>query len=146
MQKIINEKPPFYDKVIAAFPEVSKMPYVVFSYGDELYNPAGTEIPEYMLVHEEVHQKQQAETDRDWWWDMYLSMKTFRLQEEVPAYAAEYSKFCEMYKDRNERSSFLQFQSLNLSGPLYGNLISRDDAKRYILHPEEYITDHNGKA
>lgn len=142
MQKVINEKPPFYDKVVAAFPEVATMPYVVFSYGDVLYSPAGGDLPEYLLVHEAVHQKQQAETDPDWWWDMYLSMKTFRLQEEIPAYAAEYAHFCKMYHDRNERSNFLQFQSLNLSGPLYGNLISRDDAKRYILNAEQYKIEH----
>lgn len=126
--KILNEYPPFYDKIITVFPEVAEMKYVLFTYGDTLYNPAGSDIPPYTIAHEEIHEWQQAEIGKDKWWERYLEDPVFRLDQDLPAFRAEYKAFCKIYKDKNERNSFLRFQSIMLSSALYGNLLSMNEA------------------
>lgn len=50
------------------------------------------------------------------------------MDQEIPAYQAEYKRFCEMNKDRNERNSFLNFQATMLASPMYGNLMTKETA------------------
>lgn len=131
--QIINEKPPNYDKIVAAFPAVADMPYVLFAYGSKIYNPSGKDIPSYKMAHEQVHGAQQLEVnDPEWWWDMYIQMKGFRLQEETPAYRIDYAAFCEEYHDRNERAKYLEVLASELSSELYGNIITKAEAKKLI--------------
>ncbi len=131
--KIIHSFPPNYADIIAAFPSVATEKYVVFTYGDCIYNPAGIALPEHLVRHEQVHVKQQAQyTSPDAWWNFYLENAVFRFGQELEAYRVEYKHFCKMYKDRNRRADFLNFIAGSLSSPLYGSLCSRREASAKI--------------
>lgn len=130
--KIVNEFPPFYDKVIAAIPGVAKESHVVFTYGDVIYNPSGDTMPEDLIVHEEVHGAEQFSLGRDMWWELYLKSDAFRYWEELKAYRRQYRFFCEKYKDRNEQARFLDFIATCLSGPLYGQNRDKSKVKKAI--------------
>jgi hypothetical protein len=129
------EKPPnnLYNRIIALWPEVASQPYTLFTWGDTIYATSNREIPPYTMMHEEVHSTQQKEYGSpQGWWDRYLTDPEFRLAQELAAYRREYRAFLRMYKDKNTRDSFLRFQALMLSSPMYGNLISFNDARKEI--------------
>lgn len=129
--KIVDTMPPngLYERIVATWMEVASNPYVVFAYGDTIYNPSGRTIPNYMIEHEKVHIRQQAEIGGpEIWWDHYLVNAKFRLDQELEAYRKEYKVFCFMYKDKNERNSFLRFQAIMLASPMYGNLMKINEA------------------
>ncbi len=80
------------------------------------------------VVHELVHSKRQTKIGKDLWWSLYLNKESFRLEEEVLAYRAEYKFICNNIPDRNQRFNFLHELSLNLSSKQYGNLCTYRDA------------------
>ena len=128
IMEIVNEYPPNFAAIIKRFPAVEKMPFVVVTYGDKIYNPSGKDLPPYLVTHESVHVQQQEKIGVEEWWRKYLEMDWFRLEQEVEAYHAEYKHFCKLSKDRNEQNGFLNYIATNLSSPLYGNLIRKSDA------------------
>lgn len=103
----------------------------VFTYGDKLYNPTGLEISKDLMIHEEVHEKQQKILGIEQWWVMYLDNPTFRLEQEVEAYKAQY-QFLKTVFNRKGRFTALNVLADNLSSKLYGNLISKSTAKELI--------------
>lgn len=130
--KIVNEFPPNYNRILEVFPEVATQKHVVFTVGNVIYNPAGGKLPSYVVAHEGVHTLQQHAIGVDIWWDKYLVNPQFRLEQELEAYQAEYKYFCRMYKDRNERNSFLRFQALMCSSPMYGEMVPFNKAMELI--------------
>lgn len=119
--KIVTAYPPNYDAIVAAFPEVKNQVFVLFTYGDTIYNPSGKEVPFYTLEHEAIHELQQMGMGPRVWWDRFLAEPDFRFEQELDAYRKEYQVFCRAHKDRNERSAFVRYLAQNLAGPLYGN-------------------------
>lgn len=132
--KEIRLYPPNYEKILAAFPVIKDEPYVVFAYGDIIYNPSGKVLPLEKIAHEQVHMLQQLEVGIDWWWDTYCNDNVFRLQEELPAHRIDYKVFCEHNSDRNEQARYLQWLAGYLSGPMYGNLLTFKEAKKQIKY------------
>lgn len=130
--KIINERPPIWDAVCATFNIQPKN--VLFTYGDIIYNPDAVEIPDHIIVHEEVHEVQQTTNGMTpaLWWGKFLRDVEFRIDQESEAYAKQYAFFCKHKKDRNERSKFLMALAGMLSGPLYGQSIGRVEAMQLI--------------
>lgn len=130
--KIVNEKPPIWVNVCAAF-NINPV-RVLFTYGDTIYNPDGVDIPDHIIVHEEVHEKQQAKEGMtpELWWGKFLRDTEFRLDQESEAYGVQYAFFCKHRKDRNERNRFLRGLAGSLSGPLYGNSIGLIEAMQLI--------------
>jgi len=128
--KIINERPPIWDSVIAAGmrPDETR---VIFTYGDKIYNPGGTEISEDVMEHEETHSEQQG-LDPDAWWARYLTDPIFRIAQESEAYAKQYDFMCARVRDRNRRNQFLIYLAGQLSGPMYGNVIDGNGAIKMI--------------
>lgn len=104
---------------------------VIFTYGDTIYNPGNVNIPEYLIVHESTHTEQQG-NDPDSWWARYVKDPYFRLQQEVEAYGNQFAFMCETVRDRNKRSRLLLELGHILSGPTYGNMITREGAMRMI--------------
>jgi len=85
---IKKEYPPNYQLLVDTFNPPST---TVFVYGDTIYNPSGDEIPPDVVVHEEVHMRQQREyASPDMWYAIYIHDKDFRLTQEVEAYAVQY--------------------------------------------------------
>jgi len=120
--KIIKENPPFYNNIIEA--GMNPHSEAIYAYGDIIYNPANIFIPDYLLIHEEVHSKQQGNNPKDWW-DRYLSDSYFRIEQESEAYAKQYDFMSSKIKDRNQRYKLLLNISNILASPIYGNIISR---------------------
>lgn len=131
--KVIKEYPPNYEEIIAAIPEVADNKTVVFAYGDKIYAPrTKKKLSKDIRVHEEQHKRQQG-SDPAAWWTRYLNDVEFRLSQEIEAYRVQYIYFVQKNHDVNKRKEFLQKISKSLSGPLYGEIISQEDAVNLLI-------------
>lgn len=129
--EVKNEFPPVYDNLCAAF-EIK--PNVYFTYGNAIYNPFNLPLPKEIVEHEKIHMKQQIDSP-DLWWGKFLRDPEFRLSQEAPAYGRQYQVACERIKDRNQRFKYLRQLATSMSGPLYKNMVSHEEAMRLItLH------------
>ena len=126
--KIVKGYPPNFKEIKKKF----NLPKgVVFTFGDILYSPDTISIPEDLMVHENVHSIQQGD-DPAKWWKEYFKDSQFRLDQEIKAYQNQYYIFKLNYKDRNEQARFLHKIASDLSGPIYGNIVSHSDAVQLI--------------
>lgn len=118
--KILNEKPPIFDSACKAFG--ADLINMAFTYGDTIYIPSGVEIGPWIIEHEEVHEKQQAEFEGGAaaWWGKYLRDPEFRLSQELPGYQTQYTAFCKIFKDRNVRAKHRHLIASSLAGKGYG--------------------------
>lgn len=131
--KISFDYPPNYKEMAARFPV---QPTTVFTYGDTLYMPNMTDGPDgALLAHESVHSERQLAMGVEDWFQAYYLDSMFRLAEETLAYRAQYQVAVEKYS-RPERRQLLQRIAKDLAGPLYGKMLSRDEAKDVITAPE----------
>ncbi len=129
--KILVEKPPVWDSVCTAF---KINPVAFFTYGDTIYNPNNLNVPIEIIAHEKVHMEQQNYNDKDaaLWWGKYLRDPQFRLEQEAKAYGKQYSVICSGTKDRNARFNYLTILAKSLSGPLYNNMATFNEAINII--------------
>lgn len=127
--KIVVDYPPNFEAIEKRFGPLSES--VIFTYGDTIYSPQQGTLSDHLIVHEEVHSEQQGD-DPASWWKRYLIDDTFRLNQEVFAYRAQYMFFRKTNRDRNVRIRFLYKISADLSGPMYGSLLSFREAKHLI--------------
>jgi hypothetical protein len=145
--RVVEALPPNIDQVDAAFGvrKILDRHPVYFSWGDKVFSPKGGTIPPPIMAHEAVHGARQARLDQDLdkavrrWWDAYIADPAFRLDEEIPAHAAEYewwrARAHTLRRIKGWRSPMdwhLQQIAARLSGPLYGRMISLSEAKRAI--------------
>ncbi len=105
---------------------------VIFSYDGGIHAIGGI-ITEDLYVHEKVHEGQQKNFKGgvDAWWKEYLIVPSFRFGEEVKAYQAQME-----WVKQNHMNKFLDrldHCAKSLSGPIYGELISYDEAREIIL-------------
>jgi hypothetical protein len=143
--KIVNERPPIWS---AACDMIGATPRnVLFCWGDTIFNPDNISVPEYLVVHEEVHKWQQLallppqerldeqsayDKAASLWWSRYIDDPWFRVQQEVEAYGTQYRFMCKRVKDRNARVRILMDIARSLSGPLYGRQVSHSKAMEMI--------------
>lgn len=82
------------------------------------------------MAHEMTHVKQQKSSQiyAIWWWIKYLTIKEFRLSQEIEAYRNQYKSYCLSIKDRNLRLNYLMNLAMFLSSPMYGNMIPYNKA------------------
>lgn len=125
MSKVVKAFPPNYEEICAAIPAVRKNKHIVFTYGDTIYSPSNTELRPDFLEHEETHVKRQS--DPVAWWARYLTDVQFRLDEELAAYRAQYQYAVEHYS-RADRRALLTGMTKDLSGAMYGKLVTRKEA------------------
>lgn len=85
--QIVKSYPPNHSQILQYFNHPKD---AVFAYSDTIYNPSGKDIPQDVIVHEEVHEKQMKGWLPDAWWTKYLIDCDFRKQAEVEAYAVQY--------------------------------------------------------
>ena len=131
--KIVVGYPPNIDAIEQTFPDIRKMP-VVFCYGDTIYNPDDSRpVPMHLQIHEEVHSRQQDayEGGPEAWWREYLADSLFRIEQEIPAYAAQIA-YIHQQSRGSKTEQALQMYSRALSGPIYGHAISYFSAKQRI--------------
>lgn len=133
---IVNEKPPIeiYEGCDLRF-KIRGRRGVIFTVGGKLYNPDGVHIEPWLLAHEEVHSTRQlASGDVNRWWAQYLDDKQFRFREELEAHREEWAVIQEKVSSRQQRRANLAFICKRLSGSLYGNMVSCQEAKRIITN------------
>jgi hypothetical protein len=96
----------------------------IFTYGDTIYTPA--QLSRSLVAHEKVHIKQQLGMGPEAWWDRYLEDPQFRLEQELEAHRAE-------YKAGGKLSEIAE----RLASPLYGGLVSEDEAREMICSKQK---------
>ena len=126
--KFSTECPPIFEKIKKLFPS-SKWEKMIITYGDTIYSKYP--YPEDVKVHELVHIEQQKGIDKDIWCDKYLTDKKFRLKVEVEAYKVQ-AKWIQENLPRNLKRIRLKQITEDLSGAIYGNIISFLEAKKLI--------------
>jgi hypothetical protein len=130
-----------WDQIAAKFDVVGKP--IIFAWGDTIFNPERVPLTKELHAHEEVHGERQwayregpcpcpAEAV-ELWWQRYLIDPEFRLDEEIPAHAAEYKAYCKRHHGTHARSTALAMIARKLASPLYGGLIGQADAERCVL-------------
>jgi len=101
----------------------------IYAYGDTIYNPSGLNINKPLLEHELVHIKQQNNNPKEWW-IKYLQDIDFRLNQEVQAFQRQYRVAKGINKSQSHE--YLKELASNLSGELYGELITYFEALKII--------------
>lgn len=114
---IINELPPNFEQIKAAFPKADG-PGILFAFDGSIYNPSGIVVPPALIAHEEVHLNRQRDGGPTKWWDQYLTDSEFRYHEELLAHTAEF-KMQRSFNDRNFGARLLTATALRLVAPLY---------------------------
>ncbi len=105
---------------------------VCITYGSKIYIPRGGGLADHVIPHEEVHERQQAAFPGgiEAWWQKYLESAEFRFQEELEAYRVQV-KVLAGYS-RQERRSIIKKLARDLAGPMYGNMVSTEEALKLI--------------
>jgi len=130
--EIVVGYPPNYKDIILAFPSVQFTPGVIYSWGKQIYNPDDIVLTPSLRSHENVHSQVQLLMGVEEWWDHYLKNVDFRFGQEVPAHHAEYKHYCALNKNPRMRENMLKFIAERLSGTLYGEMVSFEEARRLV--------------
>ena len=99
----------------------------VWVYGDTLYNPHQMPINKVLLEHEKIHSKQQGDKPAEWWHN-YFNNDKFRFEQELEAYRHQYHFVKGFVKGRNDLFNFLKLIASDMSGKMYGNMCSLQEA------------------
>lgn len=130
--KVIHAFPPNYEEICKVFP-IAGIKTIVFTYGDILYRPGRSgAVPGHLKTHERTHEKQQG-NDPAGWWAKYLVDKDFRLSQEVEAYRRQYRYFISTNHNIKEQVVFLDRIADDLSSEIYGNMVTKEEAKKLII-------------
>lgn len=126
--RIVYELPParVYKACVKQF-GVSFDDGVVWTYGDTIH----TKYPindGSLIEHECTHIKQQKKIGVIEWWDKYLEDEEFRFTQELEAYQAQWKWIKKNVKGRNDQFKMLTKIARDLSGTMYGNLITYQEA------------------
>jgi hypothetical protein len=130
--KIVHGYPPNLAAIKAALNIDER--YALFTYGDTVYNPGGRYIPDHLMAHEETHARQQLsfEGGPSQWWKRYLTNSSFRLDQELAAFRAQYEFAKREIEDHDQLARLSHIMASELSSPMYGNLISLRKATKRI--------------
>ncbi len=118
---------------------------VVFTVGNTIHSKF--RIPEDLMRHELTHVQQQSQYKGGYkkWWNDYFADDNFRLSQEVEAYRVQWKYIDATMKDRNEKARLLMAIVRDLSGGMYGNLVTQADAKKLITgksHAEQVMEEN----
>jgi len=125
--KILHRYPPNIEKIREVFTLHSG---IIFTYGDTIFNPDKGLIDEALLAHESTHSRQQGK-DPEAWWNRYLTDTKFRTEQELEAYRNQYKYAVEHYT-RQMRKQLLKTISKDLASAMYGNIMTREEAREAI--------------
>lgn len=129
--EIVYTYPPNYKQIARAF-KIKDHQNVIFTYGNQLFVPAGERIviDKPLMKHEETHARQQRDMGVKEWWSKFLEDPAFRFQQELEAYRNQYRAMAGL--PLADRLGYLDHISNDLSGEIYGNLMTFDEAKTAI--------------
>lgn len=127
--RVVYGRPPCYQLIVERIGVPVKG--AIFTYGDAIYTVTKVHIDPGLMAHEEMHSEQQRGVGAAAWWDRYTSDPAFRLDQEVEAYRRQFALYRLHLSRRTNREILLRL-SKDLSGPLYGRLVSRSEAQDLI--------------
>lgn len=131
--RIIHQRPPNFEQIAAAFPHVLTAKGVMFCYGTALYLPDGGSPSPSLMEHERVHSERQLlRPTIDHWWADYIADEKYRFDEELAAHREEWRYVHDHEVSKYNRKQHLRAIARRLSGPLYGHMVTMDEAKRMI--------------
>lgn len=125
--RVLKQYPPNHKEISRVFGR-GVIENAVFTYGDIVYSPKNDTLPPDLIAHEEEHERQQSMSHPEVWWDEYLRNPEFRANQELAAYVAQYRYACQHYP-RHERRRLLKGLSSDLSGPMYGRVMTKAEAE-----------------
>ena len=85
-ERIIKDYPPNFNEINSC---VHPPEDAIFTYGQDIYNPSGGEIPPDILFHERVHTKQQGQDPKNLWFKWCYDLN-FRKEQETEAFALQW--------------------------------------------------------
>jgi hypothetical protein len=133
--KVIHGYPPNYQQIQLNFPVTDNQ---VYAYYPNIYIPNGKDPEPSLLLHENIHCERQNKIGVDKWWYQYITDKSFRLEEELKAFGAQYAFIKTVYPSQMIKDMLHEF-AVNLSSPLYGNIIDKNKAECLIrIRAKEY--------
>lgn len=128
---IIYDYPPNYKAIAEAF-NIKGNEGIIFTYGNSLYVPGGERISldKPLIKHEEVHSRQQKKMGVGAWWERFIEDPNFRFTQELEAYREQYRAMAGL--TLQQRLGYLDHISSDLSGEIYGNLMTKNEATAAI--------------
>jgi len=134
--KIINDYPPQWEKIKAAFPGAVASRSVLITIGNVIYNPFNVEMRDDLIEHEKVHMRQQDQynLNPDQWIEEYLNNPKFRLSVEIEAYR-EHLKFLHRKIVGKTFKKAIKHYARALSSTVYGNVCSYEFALEQLRLP-----------
>lgn len=123
---LIKDNPKFFPLLKLFFPNANPETTVV-TFGNKVYCKG--DMPPDLWEHEITHCKQQGYNSISAmrWWQKYIVDKKFRFEQELEAYRNQY-RYAKKHYSRNEAFKLLRRIAGDLSGPLYNNLVSYQEA------------------
>jgi len=106
------------------FPAADWEKGVIVTYSPLIY--CKYDLDHILIEHETTHIIQQGNHPLRWW-IKYITNKDFRFDQEVEAHRNEYRAV------KKRHGEFLNLIAERLSGPLYNNMVSKEEAKDLIL-------------
>lgn len=133
--KVSSQKPPEW--ILQAVKDKFDVDWesnIVFAYDGQIMTNGGI-VTEDLVAHETTHFDQQEKVGgSDNWWRKYLEDEKFRFEQELEAYRNQYQFIKMISRDQKFINNNLAFFAEALSGPIYGNMVSKDVAYNLILN------------
>lgn len=129
--RYVHGAPPFWRILKFFFPEYNPEGTVSVAFGRTIY--ANDVLPEDYDIHEMTHLRQQSHSYvmATIWWIRYIASRKFRYSQELEAYQEQYRWL--FHRNSSIKRSRLHRFAKELSGKLYGNLVSESEAMNKIL-------------
>lgn len=137
---LYGKRPPNYEAIVKVFP-IAAREGTIFAYGDYIYTMAPVDsLKQHLIEHESVHSTRQKKMGVEGWWERYLVDTDFRYEEELLAHRMEYRYLAQIDPfeqsgdpvSRQQRRFFLVQTAKRLASPLYGKVVTLDQAKKEI--------------
>lgn len=129
--KFSKEKPRIYKKLVKKF-GIDWERGIIITYGNTVY--CKYDLSPAKVIHESTHVKQQEAMGKWWWWRKYIKDANFRMSQEVEAYKNEVDFIRKTIKNREIVNKMLVQIARDLSSSIYGNLISYDEALKFVKY------------
>jgi predicted negative regulator of RcsB-dependent stress response len=103
---------------------------IVLTYGNTIYSQQPLSYG--LVAHEISHVFQQLKMGEKNWWNKYLKDDEFRMQQELEAYQNQY----QCYEEHKPGTGKIHLPKIagDLSGTMYGNIVSLEEAKELIIN------------
>lgn len=124
-----KQKPPIYDRLVEKF-GINWSTGIIITYGDTVH--CRYKISNAKVAHEKTHIKQQAAYGVEAWWDRYIEDPAFRLSQEIEAYRNELNWIASHIHDLRLKRTLTDDILRDLSGYIYGNLVTVDQARKLL--------------